>query len=161
MTKQHAEHSRTIKSLIQKAEKGGLEAQFQLHEYFSKGKYVSKDEELALKYFKMLESTLAGKSIRLKSLRLSEFRRFHNLDIDFDEKMTVIIGDNGAGKTSIAEAVSKIFSWFNNNLEKDSINGKPIMPIDINVRATDYAEVIGRFQLDKANDFRGFTCSRH
>lgn len=153
MTKQYAEHSKGIKSLVQKAEKGILEAQLQLHEYFSKGKYVSKDEELARKYLQMLENALVGKSIRLKSLHLSEFRRFRNLDIDFHEKITVIIGDNGAGKTSIAEALSKIFSWFNNNLERDGINGKPIMPVDINVRAVDYAEVVGRFQLGKANTF--------
>lgn len=153
MIKQRNEHSKTIKSLIQKAEKGILEAQLQLHEYFSKGKYVSKDEKLALKYFQMLEDTLVGKSIRLKSLQLSEFRRFHNLHINFDEKITVIIGDNGAGKTSIAEAVSKIFSWFNNNLEKDNVNGKPIIPPDINVGAVGYAEITGRFQFDKANIF--------
>lgn len=153
MTKQHNEHSKAIKSLIQKAEKGILLAQFQLYEYFSKGKYVSKDEELAKKHLQMLESTLARKSIHLKSLQLSEFRRFHSLNINFDEKITVIIGDNGAGKTSIAEAVSKIFSWLNNNLEKNGINGKPIMPIDINVGAVDYAEITGRFQFDKANIF--------
>lgn len=153
MVEKRAEHSKTIKSLIQKAGKGVLEAQLQLHEYFSKGKYVSKDEELGGEYFKMLEGALVDKHIRLRSLRLSGFRRFHYLDIDFDEKMTVIIGDNGAGKTSIAEAVSKIFSWFNNNLERDNVNGRPIMPIDINVAGAGYAEVIGRFQLGKVNNF--------
>lgn len=154
MTSQRAEHSKAIKSLIQKAEKGVLGSQFQLYEYYSAGKYVDKDEGLARKYFNMLESSLANKFFRLKSLRLSEFRRFHNLEISFDEKITVIIGDNGAGKTSIAEAISKIFSWFNNNLERDNVGGRLITPVDINARAVDYAEVVGRFELgNKLNAF--------
>lgn len=153
MTRQYKGHSKTIKSLAGKAEKGVLVAQFQLHEYYDKGKYVDRDEAQSQKYLKMLEDSLIGKSIRLKSLSLSNFRRFHSLDIDFDEKITVIIGDNGAGKTSFAEAMSKIFSWFNNNLEKDDVNGKPITVSDINVSATDYAEVTGRLQLDKVNMF--------
>jgi len=55
-------------------------------------------------------------------LHLSDFRRFQALDLSFDDKVTVIIGDNGAGKTSITEAISKIFTWFNNNLEKTDVN---------------------------------------
>ncbi len=153
MTRQYNGRKKTIKSLVSKAEKGILEAQFQLHEYYEKGKYVERDEVQSQKYLKMLESSLAGKKIRLKSLSLSNFRRFHSLDIDFDEKITVIIGDNGAGKTSFADAVSKIFSWFNNNLEKDDVNGRPITVTDINVSANDYAEVTGRLQLDKFNMF--------
>lgn len=153
MTKQYKEHSKTIRSLVKNAEKGVLEAQLQLHEFYDKGKYVEKDEALSQKYLKMLESSLIDKKIYLESLSLSKFRRFHSLDIKFNENITVIIGDNGAGKTSFAEAISKIFSWFNNNLEKDDVNGRPITFQDINVSATDYAEVTGRFQLDRMNIF--------
>ena len=53
-------------TLIQKAEKGNLEAQFQLYEYYDKGKHVDKDEILAQKYLKLLENTLTDKSLRLK-----------------------------------------------------------------------------------------------
>lgn len=153
MTKQHKEQSKAIKSLTQNADKGSMEAQFQLYEYYDKGKYVIKDEALAHKYFQMYESSLIGKSIRLKSLKLWEFRRFRSLDISFDDNITVITGDNGAGKTAIAEAASKIFSWFNNNLEKDYVSGKPINPDDININATDYAEITSIFNLGKNNKF--------
>lgn len=153
MTKQYKEHSKTIRSLVKNAERGILEAQLQLHEFYDKGKYVEKDEGLSRKYLDMLEKSLVDKKIQLKSLSLSRFRRFQSLDIEFDKNVTVIIGDNGAGKTSFAEAVSKIFSWFNNNLEKDDVNGRPITFQDINVNVTDYAEVTGRFQFDKINIF--------
>lgn len=61
MTRQYNGRKKTIKSLVSKAEKGILEAQFQLHEYYEKGKYVERDEVQSQKYLKMLESSLAGK----------------------------------------------------------------------------------------------------
>ncbi|WP_339718784.1 retron Ec78 anti-phage system effector ATPase PtuA [Marinomonas primoryensis] len=154
MAKRNKVQSKAIRPLIQNAEKGVLISQFQLYENYFKGRYVDKDEELAEKYFKLLENSLIGKNLRLKSLQLFDFRRFHDLKITFESKMTVIIGDNGAGKTSFADALSKVFSWFNNNLEKDDVNGKPVTITDINVNATDYAELICDFQLDKANTFK-------
>jgi len=154
MTSQYKESGKGIKPLIQKAEKGNLEAQFQLYEYYENGKHVDKDEDLAQKYLKLLENTLIDKSLRINTLRLSEFRRFHNLDISLDKNITVIIGDNGAGKTSIAEAIAKTFSWLNNNLEKDDVNGRFLIESDINVDASDYAETTSNFQFDKNNKFQ-------
>lgn len=42
MTRQYNGRKKTIKSLVSKAEKGILEAQFQLHEYYEKGKVCRK-----------------------------------------------------------------------------------------------------------------------
>ncbi len=154
MTKPHKETSRTVRHLIQKAEKGNFESSFQLYQNYESGKNVEqKDEVLAKKYFDEFEGSLIGKNLRLKSLQLSEYRRFRTLDIDFDDQITVIIGDNGAGKTSIVEGISKTLSWFNNSLEKENINGKPVTPTDINVNASDYAEVTSNFKFDKNNAF--------
>jgi len=153
MSKQSNGRGKAIRPLIKNAEKGILAAQFQLSEYYDQGKNVEKDEALADKYFKLLESSLINKRLRLKSMRLSEFRKFNTLDISFDDRMTVIVGDNGSGKTSLAEAISKIFSWFNNNLEKDDVNGRPVTVADINVKASDYAEITGQFQFDQVNKF--------
>ncbi|WAZ17184.1 AAA family ATPase [Serratia marcescens] len=154
MNKPHKEYSKAIKSLTSKAEKGLLEAQFQLYENYTEGKYVEqKDIELADKYFQELQCLLPQKRMHLKSFNIHNFRRFKNINIDFDSYLTVIIGDNGTGKTSILDGISKIFSWFNNNLEKDDVNGKPITMADINVHANDYAEMSSTFELDETNFF--------
>ena len=42
----------------------------------------------------------------LKSLELHNFRAFEDLKIDFHENLTVIIGANGAGKTTIMEGIA-------------------------------------------------------
>ncbi|NQZ32927.1 MAG: AAA family ATPase [Oceanospirillaceae bacterium] len=153
MTKSSQNHTKKIKPLIQNAEKGILRSQLQLHEYYAEGKYVDKNEELSQKYYQQLEKNLIGKKIRLKSFELTEFRRFKKLNIDFSDSITVIIGDNGAGKTSIAEAIAKVFSWFNHNLVRADVNGNFLTLTDINVNSDDYAEITGKFQLDKANRF--------
>jgi len=42
----------------------------------------------------------------LHKLKLKDFRRFENLEIDFDPKLTVIAARNGQGKTTILEAIA-------------------------------------------------------
>ena len=154
MTKPFKATSKAIRQLIQNVGKGNFESSFQLYQNYNAGKNVDKkDEVLANQYFEEFERLLVDKKLCLKSLQLSEFRRFRDLHIDFDKKITVIIGDNGAGKTSIAEAISKTFTWFNNNLEKADVNGRPVTPADINVNSTDYAEVTSNFKFDKNNSF--------
>ena len=42
----------------------------------------------------------------LNSLTLHNFRRFENLELHFDERLSVLVGNNGAGKSTILEAAS-------------------------------------------------------
>jgi predicted ATP-binding protein involved in virulence len=153
MTKQHKETSRAIKKLIQKAKKGNLLSIFQLYENYSSGKYVEeKDEALSQQYFNVLSLKLPKAKLTIKSLNLYEFRRFRSLDIDFDDRLTVIIGKNGVGKTSIVDAIAKSFTWFNNNLDKKS-NARPVTLSDINVNSSDYGEITTTIELSEHSQF--------
>jgi len=151
---EHKEHSKTIKSLEQKAIKGNLLSMFQLYENYSTGKNVGEiNTELAQTYLAEIAEKLPSLKFKVNSINLHEFRRFRNLSIQFDSRMTVIIGDNGAGKTSIAESLAKTLSWFKENLEKSKVSGKKIIESDINSNARDYVELIGKFQFDSNNKF--------
>lgn len=44
--------------------------------------------------------------MRLSTLSLSDYRGFAALDIAFEEDVTVLVGVNGAGKTSILDALA-------------------------------------------------------
>ncbi len=44
--------------------------------------------------------------MRLERLRLRNFRCFDDLTVEFDKKLTVIIAENGAGKTAILDAIA-------------------------------------------------------
>ena len=48
----------------------------------------------------------------LQSLELRNYRCFSELKIDFDERLTVLIARNGAGKTTILDAVATAFGTF-------------------------------------------------
>lgn len=155
MDKENKRMSRSIKSLIQKAEHGSVASQFQLYEYYKQGKYVDQDDVIAEEYLALLANTVKEQKLFLNNLKLKDFRRFRELNLELDRNITVIIGDNGAGKTSIAEAIAKVFSWVNNNLEKNDVNGKPVTLSDINVNSTDYSEIECEFILSKGNKFSG------
>lgn len=48
----------------------------------------------------------------LRSLTLSNFHRFEQFSIDFDDRLTVLVGDNGSGKSSILRAAGIALSTF-------------------------------------------------
>jgi putative ATP-dependent endonuclease of OLD family len=81
-------------------------------------------------------------SIKLKSLRLRNFRIYSDTTINFDKKMNVIIGKNDVGKSTILEAL-EIF--FNNEQVK-------IDPDDLNIKCKEDKKVIMNcsFEIDES-----------
>ena len=78
--------------------------------------------------------------LRLKSLELRNFHRFEKFSIDFDDHMTVLVGNNGSGKSSLlsaaAVAVGTLFIKF------DNIPTRSILRSDARVKTFDYGETI-------------------
>lgn len=48
-------------------------------------------------------------SLNIQKLRLRDYRCFESLDIDFHPRLTVLVASNGAGKTSILDAIAVAF----------------------------------------------------
>ncbi|MDM8163016.1 AAA family ATPase [Collinsella intestinalis] len=53
----------------------------------------------------------------LRSLSLTNFHRFERFNISFDDRLTVLVGDNGSGKSSILRAASIALSTFLSSFE--------------------------------------------
>lgn len=49
---------------------------------------------------------------KMKNIALYNFRCFENLTLNFSEKVTLLIGDNASGKTTIIRGISKAMSSF-------------------------------------------------
>jgi predicted ATP-binding protein involved in virulence len=73
--------------------------------------------------------------MKIKKLQLKNYRRFADLDISFESanenKTTVLIGNNGAGKTSILDALVLNLSWLIARVNYEKGTGQPIGEHDI------------------------------
>lgn len=73
----------------------------------------------------------------IKKLTLNNLGRFENLEVDFaptesnQSNVTVFIGNNGAGKTSILNALATSLSWFVARLRTEKGNGTTIDELNI------------------------------
>ncbi|MEG3168064.1 AAA family ATPase [Sphingomonas sp. LB3N6] len=54
--------------------------------------------------------------MRLHRLVLRDFRGFHRTVIDFDKQLTVLVGANGAGKTSVLDAIAILLDQYSARL---------------------------------------------
>ncbi|MGL6105689.1 DNA replication/repair protein RecF [Romboutsia sp.] len=61
--------------------------------------------------------------MRLKSLQLVNFRNYNNLHLDFNEKINLLVGKNGQGKTNIVESIYMLSfgKSFRTNKDKEII----------------------------------------
>jgi len=50
--------------------------------------------------------------MKLKSIHLEHFRCFESFDLELDDQLTVLVGENGAGKTAVLEALSIFLKWW-------------------------------------------------
>ncbi|MCK5355271.1 MAG: AAA family ATPase [Methyloprofundus sp.] len=56
--------------------------------------------------------------MKIKTLKLNNFRRFEDFEINFNEQITVLVARNGAGKSSILDAVATALGAFVTRLPK-------------------------------------------
>ena len=50
--------------------------------------------------------------MKICNLKVSNYRCYKNLDVDFDPKLTVLVGLNGQGKTALLDAIAVAFGSF-------------------------------------------------
>lgn len=146
-------HNNRIRHLEQRAKKNEIAAIFQLYQNYKNGEYVEKDEEKAEHYFQQLQAQLANSRLILKKLEFRDYRRLTELTCPLDDELTVIIGNNGAGKTAILDAIAKFLSFIYAELMRAGANGRPLQDDDINVNAKEYAELVAWFSLRNNNVF--------
>ncbi|KTF18153.1 AAA family ATPase [Pseudoalteromonas sp. H105] len=140
-----------LKAKISRYENGDISAAFDLF----KKNYEDGQLETSLKYmdFCLSETLSIDKNFKpknkifLKDLHLVNFRQFKNLKINFESDLTVIIGPNGSGKTSILDALTKTISFINARFLRQGRSGKPLTRSDVRVNCNSCAEVITSLEL--------------
>lgn len=73
--------------------------------------------------------------MQLISLSVENYRGFHRLDLAFARDETVLVGVNGAGKTSILDGVALALSWLTTGIRGGKADGMALAPADIRIGA--------------------------
>lgn len=73
--------------------------------------------------------------MKIKHLTIENFRAIERLDFDCSESVNAFIGDNGAGKSSVLEAIVLLYSWLNAKLLSPKGRGRSIRKEDVRIGA--------------------------
>ena len=153
MTSKHSNTS-GLTNLRLSAERGNLLSQFQLCQFYRQDTANShSDIERVNQQVRHLRDEAANSHLTLDQLSLQSFRRYQSLQIKFDHNLTIIVGENGTGKTSIVESIAKLLSWIASRAIKSNNSGSHITESDIQTSACDYAEIAGKFELNNKTSF--------
>lgn len=157
---------RSIKDLAHKARSGDVKAAFQLYQNYRDGSFVDQDASIAEDYATKALSQLQTPSLIIASLKLVDFRVFEsppplsfcNNDPDIP-KLMVLVGVNGAGKTSILDAIAFSLSWLILRIVHPPNSGKgtTIEQPDIrrkNDGLAEYASAVVDIQLNPELEYR-------
>ena len=96
-------NEKSVRNFKNRAQKGDVIAKLELYNYLLK---EGNPEAEAIK--KSLIETLNKNGLHLNDIQLYDFRKFKTLRVEngLDRNLTVIIGINGEGKTTVLEAIS-------------------------------------------------------
>ena len=101
-----------ITNLRLSAEQGNLLSRFQIYQYYRQDIVGSRSDIAKVnEHASHLIDEVKKSRLKLNKLSLYSFRRYKNIQIEFDKNLTVVVGENGAGKTSIVESIAKLLSW--------------------------------------------------
>lgn len=141
--------NRQINKIVLKSESGSFAASAQLVQIYSEGMMGEPVDVEKVHYYRIkCAEQLTSANLRLASLKLIGYRGFESLDITFSQKsnITVLVGNNGSGKSSILDAIKKSLTHFVSRLSTRSYNGDQLDELDISNGAT-FVTVIPEFKV--------------
>jgi predicted ATP-binding protein involved in virulence len=143
--------SNKIKKHIKNSEAGDFRASYQVAMTYLNGVGVNKDLPIAEKYKRIYIEQLRHYKFRISSIKLINFKGFEELSVDFSKNSntTVLVGNNGSGKSTVLDAIKKTLTHLSSRLSTRSFNGDIIETLEINNSAqADYALIIPTFELN-------------
>ncbi len=148
----------TIRTLENKAAKGDVRANYQLFETYRDGLLVEEDRIISEKYYNSAINYFKGNKLTIAKIKLSSYRIFRDVEINFPKaiggktnNLSVIVGNNGAGKTSILEAVANGLNFLTRRIIDPSANTKYLLDeYDINKNSlAQVANIFLKFEVKK------------
>lgn len=69
--------------------------------------------------------------MKIKSLTLTNYRGIQSLGLEFHENLNVFFGVNGAGKSTVLDAIAIMLSWAVSRIRHSGTAGRPILETEI------------------------------
>lgn len=69
--------------------------------------------------------------MKIQHLTIENFRAIERLELDCSESVNALIGDNGAGKSTVLEAIALLYSWLVARFNSPKGNGRKIRKDDV------------------------------
>ncbi|MGK2232164.1 retron Ec78 anti-phage system effector ATPase PtuA [Colwellia polaris] len=134
--------------LSRRSQKGDFAASFQLAMLYNEGISVEKSPEKYQHYKQVCAGQLINNKFKIDSLKLENFKGFNNIEIEFSKKnnTTILIGNNGCGKSTILEAIQKTLTHLSARLATNSPNGELIDELEITEKSK-FSKIIPTFSL--------------
>ncbi|PTO81256.1 AAA family ATPase [Vibrio splendidus] len=150
-SKKKSELQRDIRS----AKSGDFDSALKLINYYSDGKFIEANEKEYQRYEKIAFNLFIDQNIRINEVTLDNFRAFGDFKLNLpNENLTVIIGNNGAGKTTILDSIAMSMSWLHNRITKNGGNGDLIDNLDVKLGVNAaYSSIVSKFKLNKSVSF--------
>ncbi|MDH1726825.1 MAG: hypothetical protein DI542_13315 [Acinetobacter johnsonii] len=146
----------STRHLLNNAQNGNFEAAVQVFINYRDGILgFEKNEEQAQIAFENIIKIL-NTNFFLSTLTISNFRKILELELNLHKNLTVLIGENGVGKTSLLESIRKNLMWIAATARKENTNGGTIDVDDVNNLNKDKGAYIDcEFQIGNAYKFKG------
>lgn len=148
----------SLTHLVANAHDEQFDSAYQLFiNYYNGLNKFDKNKSEAEKYFR-LATDLFQRECFLEKIEICNYKKIRKLRINFEKELTVIIGDNGVGKTTILDAIRKNMMWISASIRKDNASGGTISPEEVNNQSlTDIAGtyIDCNFNLGSKNQVRG------
>lgn len=120
---------------------------YQLHKMYSEGVGLDEDHEKAEIYKNKFVAQLKSYEFRVDSVKLINYKGFTEIEVPFNTNgSTILVGNNGSGKSSILDALQKTLSHISSRLTTRSYNGDAIDELEINSNA-DFSSIITTFSI--------------
>ncbi len=98
------------------------------------------------------ENILNHAQYKALNITIRNIKRLDFLELTFDPRLTVLIGENATGKTTVCESLTKALSWVVSAIAKEEKPGQAISETEIKV-GSNRAEIQLQLMIDSFNDF--------
>ncbi|WBF43962.1 AAA family ATPase [Serratia rubidaea] len=122
-----------LNAVSRNASKGDVQSLYQL--YINEYNDNKENKTYTYPILNEISSKANDGEFILREVVFNNFRGLSNLTLRLDDQITVIIGNNGVGKSSILDGISITLSWLKSNILREDRPGRDIKELDINNNA--------------------------